>query len=136
VICHNLCKIVSGEKKEEFLYEDDQIIVHRDINPRAKIHLLITSKKHYDNYRGMMSDDPELLSHIGKVVLTMIDKLGLKGKPYTWGFHSDSKQSIKHLHAQLLSVEDDELVLQMLQCFIGLLDNSPHQTIRFECVAG
>ena len=105
------CKIVSGEKKEEFLYEDDLVIVHRDINPRTKVHLLITSKVHYDSFRQMMEEDNKLLAHMGKVVLKMADKFKLKGKAYTWGFHSDNKQSVNHLHAQLLDVEKDELVL-------------------------
>lgn len=103
------CKIIGGEIKEEFLFEDDKVIVHRDIHPRAKVHLLITSKVHFDNFNEMMEKDPKLLTHIGLIVEKVAKKLKL-GK-YTWGFHSGDKQSVNHLHAQLLSVEGDELVL-------------------------
>lgn len=105
------CKIVSGEIKEEFIYEDDLVIVHRDINPRTKIHLLITTKKHYDHFSEMMEKEPSILSHIGKVVEIVSKKVRLAGKAYTWGFHSGAKQSVQHTHAQLLNVENDELVL-------------------------
>lgn len=106
-----LCKIVAGEKEEEFLHEDEHVIVHHDIHPRTKVHLLITSKVHFDGYHEMMEKDPELLTHIGLVVERMAKKMGLQGKAYTWGFHSGTKQSVNHLHAQLLDVENDELVL-------------------------
>ena len=105
------CKIVSGEKKEEFLYEDDKVIVHKDIYPRSEIHLLVTTKEHYDGFSEMMEKDPNLLSHIGKVVCIMAEKVGLTGKSYTWGFHSDLKQSVHHTHANIISVKDDEFVL-------------------------
>ena len=58
------CKIVSGEIEEELLHEDEHVIVHRDIHPRTTVHLLITSKEHFDNYHEMMKKDPELLTHI------------------------------------------------------------------------
>jgi histidine triad (HIT) family protein len=105
------CRIVAGEIKEEYLYEDEHVIVHKDIHPRADIHYLITSKKHFDDFSQMMEEEPELLTHIGKVVEIVVEKLGMKGGNYTWGFHSGAKQSVQHLHAQLLSVKGDELVL-------------------------
>lgn len=105
------CKIISGEIKEEYLYEDEKVIVHKDIHPRTKVHLLITTKKHYADFSEMMETEPDLLSHIGEVVEIVVKRVGLKGKPYTWGFHSGGKQSVHHVHAQLLSVDGDELVL-------------------------
>ncbi|MDA1060561.1 MAG: HIT domain-containing protein, partial [bacterium] len=40
------CDIVAGEIKSEFLLEEEDFVVFRDINPKAKTHLLIVSKKH------------------------------------------------------------------------------------------
>jgi len=105
------CKIVTGEIKEEYLYEDEKVIVHKDIRPRTRIHLLITTKEHFDDFAEMMKKEPNLLSHIGKVVEIIVKKVGLQGKAYTWGFHSGKKQSVRHAHAQLLNVEKDKLVL-------------------------
>lgn len=105
------CQIVAGKIREDYLYEDDRVIVHSDIHPRARVHLLITTRKRFDDFAEMMAKEPELLAHIGKVVEIVVDRIGLKEKSYTWGFHSGAKQSVKHCHAQLLSVDDDELVL-------------------------
>jgi histidine triad (HIT) family protein len=106
------CRIVSGEVKEEFIYEDEHFIVHKDIHPRTSTHLLITTKKHLDDYSEMMEKEPDLLKLIGLVVEKVVVKLGLEKKPYTWGFHSGVKSSVKHLHAQLLAgMGEEELIL-------------------------
>jgi len=108
------CAICRGEKDEgeEILYRDKDITVFKDNQPRTPIHLLITPNKHYLDYNEMMEKEPHLLEKIGKVVKRMVDKLGLKGKWYTWGFHCGGKQSVHHIHAQLLAgMKPDELVL-------------------------
>ena len=105
------CRIVNKEIIEEYIYEDDSVIVHKDINPRTDIHLLITTKNHFADFSEMMREEPELLSQIGKVIDIVVKKVGLSDAAYTWGFHSGEKQSVQHVHAQLLGVKGDELVL-------------------------
>lgn len=59
-----------------------------------------------------MEEKPKLLVQIGEAVEALVDKLGLKGKWYTWGFHCGGKESVGHVHAQLLAgMKGDELVL-------------------------
>ena len=40
------CRIVAGEIPAEIVYEDEQILVFKDINPRAAVHLLAIPKIH------------------------------------------------------------------------------------------
>ena len=35
------CKIIAGEIPSETVYEDEHLVVFRDINPKAEIHLLV-----------------------------------------------------------------------------------------------
>ncbi|HUS59837.1 MAG TPA: HIT domain-containing protein [Nevskiaceae bacterium] len=106
------CKIAAKEKKEDILYEDEDIVVFADNNPRAKTHLLITPKTHYSDFSEMMEKEPTLLQKIGNVVEKVIKTSSIKGKGYTWGFHCGGKQSVNHIHAQLLAgMKEDELVL-------------------------
>lgn len=97
------CKIISGEKKEEIIYQDKGIVVLADIHPRTPTHLLITPRQHYEDFAEMMKHEPELLLRIGEVVEKLVDKLGIRGQWYTWGFHCGGKQSVNHIHAQLLA---------------------------------
>lgn len=97
------CKIANKDKLEEIIYENNKIVVFRDINPKAPIHLLVTPKMHYREFYEMMKSDSDLIKEIGEVITILVDKFNLKDKPYTWGFHAGVKQSVNHIHAQLLS---------------------------------
>lgn len=109
--CH-FCAIARGEKEEHILYETDEIVAFPDNNPRTPTHILIMPHQHYDDFETMMKKEPELLIRIGEAVEALVDKLGLRGGWYTWGFHCGGKQSVNHVHAQLLvGMQGDELVL-------------------------
>ena len=41
------CKIVAGEIPSQKLYEDDELIVIKDIEPKAKVHCLCIPKEHF-----------------------------------------------------------------------------------------
>ena len=43
------CDIATGKKEGELVYEDDNFVAFNDINPKAKIHLLIIPKKHIES---------------------------------------------------------------------------------------
>jgi histidine triad (HIT) family protein len=55
-------KIINREIPAEIFYEQDNIIVIKDINPKAKIHLLIISKKEIPTINDLQDEDRELLA--------------------------------------------------------------------------
>jgi histidine triad (HIT) family protein len=42
------CKIINNEIKSEKVYEDEDLIGIRDINPQAPVHILIIPRKHFE----------------------------------------------------------------------------------------
>lgn len=109
--CH-FCAIGRGEKEEEILYETKDLVAFLDNQPRTPIHVLIMPRKHFDGFTEMTEEEPGLLLKIGEAVEILADKLGIRGRGYTWGFHCGGKQSVAHIHAQLLAgMKGDELVL-------------------------
>ena len=40
------CMIAEGKIPSKKLYEDDQVVAFYDINPQAKVHVLVVPKKH------------------------------------------------------------------------------------------
>lgn len=106
------CTIGRGEKEEKILYETEDLVAFPDNSPRTPTHVLIMPRRHYDGFADMMTKEPELLPKIGEAVEVLVEQLGLKGKWYTWGFHCGGKESVSHVHAQLLAgMTGDELVL-------------------------
>ena len=43
------CKIVKKEIPSNIVYEDDEILAFRDINPVAPVHILVIPKKHFES---------------------------------------------------------------------------------------
>ncbi len=68
------CKIVNGEIPTEFLYQDDKLIVFRDINPHAPVHILIVPKKHMRSINDLTENDREIISHMIMVGKDMAKK--------------------------------------------------------------
>ena len=58
------CKIIAQEIPSTFIYQDDQVIVIKDIAPKAKVHYLIIPKKHIADIQSMQQDDQNLAGSI------------------------------------------------------------------------
>ena len=57
-------KIIAREIPAEIVYEQDDIIVIRDINPMAKTHLLIIPKKQIPSINDLTDQDRHLISEL------------------------------------------------------------------------
>ena len=57
-------EIIQRKIPADIVYENDNIIVIRDINPQAKTHLLIIPKKEILTLNDITLDDSHLMSEI------------------------------------------------------------------------
>ena len=57
-------KILVGEISSEIIYEDDIVFAINDINPVARIHILVIPKKRIDTLNQMNDEDATLLGHM------------------------------------------------------------------------
>ena len=100
------CKIVKGDIPSPRLYEDEQMIIIRDIEPKAKLHYLCIPKQHFALLSEMNEARAEIVKHIFSVIPTLEEQLGLQG-----GYRviinqgEDGGQVVKHLHIHLLGGE-------------------------------
>lgn len=96
------CKMVAGEIAPDVVYEDEQLLAFRDINPQAPVHILIIPKDHVATLNAL--DDPELA---GKLLLCAVDlarQAGLSEQGYRTVINCNSAggQDVFHLHVHLL----------------------------------
>ncbi len=97
------CKIVKGEIPSKKVYEDEDVLAFKDIEPAAPVHLLIIPKQHFDSLETMGKTEEALL---GKMLL-LAPKLA-KEAGATNGFRvvintgHDGGQVVKHLHVHVL----------------------------------
>ena len=57
-------RIINREIPSEIVFENDLLIVIKDINPKSKIHLLIIPKKEIPTINDLQTEDSMLLSEM------------------------------------------------------------------------
>lgn len=97
------CKIANGEIPSTKLYEDDDMIIIKDLNPQAPVHLLLIPKEHYANIIEMSDAQAQTLAKCIKKLSTLTDQLGLQnGFRLVSNKGADGCQSVGHLHIHIL----------------------------------
>src|SRR3989344_5951271 len=98
------CKIIKGELKADKVYEDDEFIAIKDINPQAPVHLLIIPIKHFEDIHDMIEKDQSLFGKAMAVADKVAHDAGLSEKCYRLiineGEHGG--KLVPHLHMHIL----------------------------------
>lgn len=106
-------KITRGEIPSEFLYEDEQCVVIRDIQPQAPTHVLIIPRKPIPRLVDAEADDAALLGHLMLVAGRVARDLGVgEGFRLVVNNGEGGGQTVFHLHLHILagrSMEEGEL---------------------------
>ncbi|MFW6080425.1 MAG: HIT domain-containing protein, partial [Desulfosalsimonas sp.] len=76
------CKIANGETGTEFLMETGELVVFKDINPAAPVHLLIVPKRHIRSVNDLSEDDRPVLSDLIFAAKDMAARTGIAETGY------------------------------------------------------
>jgi histidine triad (HIT) family protein len=97
------CKIVAGEIASDRVYEDNDVIAFRDVNPRAPTHVLVIPRRHVPDVQHLTDADGELLARLFGAVRALAAEAGLEsGYRVVTNVGPDAGQSVPHLHLHLL----------------------------------
>lgn len=98
-------KIINGEIPAEFIYQDDDVIVIKDIAPQAPVHLLIIPKK---TVVDISEVDERLAGRIVMVANEMARKFGIAEEGFRLVVNTgkDGGQTVPQLHMHLLGGRD------------------------------
>lgn len=99
------CKIIKGEIPSEKVYEDEDVLAFKDINPAAPIHILVIPKKHVKSLLELEDEDYELVGKIQKVINKLAHQLNIEEEGYRVIVNcgKDAGQEVMHLHYHLLA---------------------------------
>ena len=99
------CKIIAGDIPSPRLYEDEKMIIIRDIQPKAKLHYLCIPKTHFPLLTAE-EDKLDIVRHCFAVIPTVKDELGLaEGYRVVINQGESAGQTVHHLHIHLLGGE-------------------------------
>lgn len=98
------CKMVAGEIKPDTVYEDDEVLAFRDINPQAPTHVLVIPKIHISTPNDLQ---PEHAALVGKLYLAAqkvaeADGIAARGYRTVMNCHREAGQSVFHIHLHVL----------------------------------
>jgi histidine triad (HIT) family protein len=96
-------RIIDRKIPADIIYEDDDCLAFRDINPQAPVHVLIIPKKEIASLTEATDADEQLLGHLLIVARKLAAELGLKaGYRVVANSGADAGQTVFHLHVHLL----------------------------------
>ena len=98
------CRMIAKDMPAEFVYEDEQAVVIRDINPQAPTHLLVIPVEHLDSLDEAARRDEPLLGHLLRVAARVANDEGLAESGYRTVINTGAGagQSVFHLHVHVL----------------------------------
>lgn len=98
------CKIVAGEIPATIVFENDALMVFRDVAPQAPEHLLIIPKRHISTIDDTHEGDDQLLGHMVRTAKEVAKAQGINKSGYRLVFNVNSGggQTVYHIHLHLL----------------------------------
>jgi histidine triad (HIT) family protein len=99
------CKIIGGEIPGNFVYQDDQLVAFKDINPQAPLHVLIVPRRHIATLNDLTADDDALVGSMFRAAAALAKQAGYAD----WGYRTvfnvnrEAGQTVFHIHLHLLA---------------------------------
>lgn len=97
------CRIAAGEVPADVVESDEQVVVFRDIRPRAPTHVLAIPRRHVPSAHDLTDQDAALLAALFGALRRVADGEGLaQGYRIVTNVGPAAGQSVDHLHLHLL----------------------------------
>lgn len=96
------CRIAAGEVPSDRVFEDESVIVFRDIAPKAPTHVLAIPRRHLDSVADLTDADRDLLAALLSAMRRVATDGGLEAYRIISNVGAESGQSVFHLHFHLL----------------------------------
>lgn len=98
------CKIINGDIPTEFVHQDDNLVVFKDINPLAPVHLLIVPKRHIRSINDVTDADREIVAELIITARQMAERFSINESGYRIFFNVEKGggQEVFHLHMHMI----------------------------------
>lgn len=98
------CKMASGEIEPDIVYQDDDVLAFRDINPQAPTHVLVVPRTHISTINELENEHAELVGRLYLVAAKVARQDGIAESGYRTVMNcmEGAGQSVFHLHLHVL----------------------------------
>lgn len=97
-------KILRKEIPADVVYEDDDILAFRDVNPQAPVHVLVIPKTRFESFGDLKPADPAIVGRLFIGAAKVASHLGLDEDGYrvVTNVGSHGQQSVAYLHLHII----------------------------------
>lgn len=98
------CKIVAGDIPAELVYESDDVVAFRDINPQAPTHVLIIPRTHIATINDIEEEHQALVGSLYSAARHIAVQEGIAEEGYraVMNCNEGAGQSVFHIHLHVL----------------------------------
>lgn len=98
------CQIANGELSPEIVYETDEVLAFRDINPQAPVHVLVIPRVHIPTINDLDEAHAILVGKLYLAAREVAQRTGLTQPGYRtiMNCNADGGQTVFHLHLHVL----------------------------------
>lgn len=101
------CKIIGSELPANKVFENDKVVAFYDIEPQAKVHILVVPKSHFADLESMQAEQVEYLTECFRQIPHIAQLAGLQnGYRCIINKGQDAGQLVQHLHIHLVGGEN------------------------------
>jgi histidine triad (HIT) family protein len=102
------CKMIAGEIQPDTVYETDDVLAFRDINPQAPTHVLVIPKRHIATINDIGTEDTELIGKLYLAAARVARDAGFAEEGYRAVMNCNGRagQTVFHLHLHVLGGRD------------------------------
>ena len=99
------CKIRDGEIPSEAVYENDDIMAFKDVNPQAPTHILIVPRQHIATVNDLKDEDAAIMGKMVHAAQIIAEAEGVAEDGYRLVINCNEKagQTVFHIHMHLLA---------------------------------
>jgi histidine triad (HIT) family protein len=99
------CKIQEGEIPVDMLFENEEVLAFRDVNPQAPVHVLIIPRKHISTVNDITDSDESIMGKLFAAAKRIAAQEGISEDGYRLVVNCNEKagQSVFHIHMHLLA---------------------------------
>jgi histidine triad (HIT) family protein len=97
------CKISAKEIPSDTVYEDDKVVIFRDIEPKAPTHLLIIPKQHIESVITINEETKDIPGMMILKAKHFAEEKGIPGYKLTFHVGREGGQIVDHIHLHLMA---------------------------------
>ncbi len=102
------CKILEGEIPADIVFENDDVLAFRDVNPQAPMHILIIPRQHIPTTNDLTETHELIMGKLFSAAKIIAAREGVSDDGYRMVVNCNEKagQTVFHIHMHLLAGRD------------------------------